>query len=230
LGFSSGQVGAAASIYLLGEVVGALFFGYLTDRLGRKKLFMVTLGEYLIGTLLTAFSWNFLSFAVCRFIAGLGLGGEYSAINSAIDELIPARVRGWTDLTINGTYWVGAAAASIASVFLLKPALLPADLGWRLSFGIGAVFGIAGLLVRRHVPESPRWLMTHGKNDEAERVVGEIEEKVKQETGLSDSEPVHRQSPIVHDRRLASWPTRIGSPATRPTSMTSRTAQRGNSG
>jgi MFS family permease len=200
LGSSSGQVGAAASIYLLGEVVGALFFGYLTDRLGRKKLFMVTLGVYLIGTLLSAFTWNFLSFAVCRFIAGLGLGGEYSAINSAIDELIPARVRRWTDLTINATYWVGAAAASMAWVFLLNPAMLPADLGWRLSFGIGAVIGIAVQLVRRHVPESPRWLMTHGKNDEAERVVGEIEEKVKQETGPSDGEPVHRQSPIVHDR------------------------------
>lgn len=189
LGFTSGEVGATASIHVIGEVVGALFFGYMTDRLGRKRLFMVTLGVYLVGSFLTAFTWSFWSFAVCRFIAGLGLGREYSAINSAIDELIPARVRGWTDLVINGTYWVGA-AASIASVFLLDPNLFAPDLGWRLSFGIGAVIGIAVLLVRRGVPESPRWLMTHGKNEEAERVVGGIDEEVKQETGLRElSEP-----------------------------------------
>lgn len=184
LDLTSGQVGLAASVYLIGQVIGALFFGYLTDRLGRKRLFLVTLGVYLIGTLLTAFTWSFWSFAACRFIAGLGIGGEYSAINSAIDELIPARVRGWTDLVINGSYWIGAAAASVASIFLLDPDLIARDLGWRLAFGIGALIGIVILLVRRNVPESPRWLMTHGRNDDAERTVGEIEAEVKQETGL----------------------------------------------
>ncbi|WP_273845272.1 MFS transporter [Rubrobacter calidifluminis] len=186
LGLSTSEVGNAASIYLAGEVFGALFFGYVTDRVGRKKLFMVTLSVYLIGSFLASLSWGFWSFVFFRFIAGTGIGGEYAAINSAIDELIPARVRGWADLVINGTYWVGAAVATIIGTVLLDPNLVPHQYGWRVVFWIGAVLGIGVLLIRRHVPESPRWLMTHGRNDEAEELVGEIEEEVKRETGIEE--------------------------------------------
>ena len=175
LHFSSAQVGLLGSSYLVGAVVGALFFGYLTDRIGRKKLFTVTLGLYLVAAFLTAFSWNFWSFAIFRFFTGAGIGGEYSAINSAIDELIPARVRGRVDLAINGSYWVGAAVGSLATVVLLNPHILPLDLGWRLGFGIGALLGLVVIFFRHHVPESPRWLVTHGHREEAERVVDEIE-------------------------------------------------------
>ncbi len=177
------EVGSAATAYLVGAVIGALFFGRLTDLLGRKKLFMITLALYLISTILTAFSWSIWSFAFFRLLTGAGIGGEYSAINSAIDELIPARVRGWTDLAINGTWWVGTAVGSFATIFLLNPHLLPINLGWRLSFGLGAILGLAILLVRRHVPESPRWLMMHGRFDEANQVVASIEEHVKHATG-----------------------------------------------
>jgi MFS family permease len=175
LHFTAAQVGLLGSAYLVGAVLGALFFGYLTDRMGRKKLFTVTLGLYLVAAFLTAFSWDFWSFAVFRFFTGAGIGGEYSAINSAIDELIPARVRGRVDLAINGTYWVGAAAGSLATLVLLDPAIFPIDLGWRLGFGIGALLGLVVIFFRHHVPESPRWLVTHGHREEAERVVAEIE-------------------------------------------------------
>jgi MFS family permease len=179
LHFSSEQVGLLGSAYLVGAVLGALFFGYLTDRIGRKKLFTVTLGLYLVAAFLTAFSWNFWSFAVFRFFTGAGIGGEYSAINSAIDELIPARVRGRVDLAINGSYWVGAAVGSLATVVLLDPNILPLDLGWRLGFGIGATLGLVVIFFRHHVPESPRWLVTHGHREEAERVVEEVEHRFK---------------------------------------------------
>src|SRR5882757_1763475 len=172
------QVGLTGSAYLAGAVLGALVFGHLTDRLGRKKLFNVTLGVYLVATALTAFSWDFYSFLLFRFFTGAGIGGEYSAINSAIQELIPARLRGRIDLAINGSFWVGAAGGALLSVVLLDPHLLGPDLGWRLAFGSGAVLGLVILYLRRFLPESPRWLMLHGQPGEAARVVGEIEARV----------------------------------------------------
>jgi MFS family permease len=177
LGFTEAQIGLASTIYLLGAVVGALVFGYATDRLGRKKLFSITLVLYLSATAATAFSWNFLSFAFFRALTGAGIGGEYSAINSAVDELIPARVRGHVDLLINSTFWIGAALGSGASLLILKPGLFPVDLGWRFAFGIGATIGLGILFMRRHVPESPRWLLIHGQQEEAEKIVAEIEQK-----------------------------------------------------
>jgi MFS family permease len=181
LHFTSADIGLIASFYLTGAVLGSLVFGWLTDRFGRKMFFFVTLATYLAGVLLTAFAWDFWSFALFRFITGAGIGGEYAAINSAIDELIPARVRGRVDIMINGTYWVGAALGSGATVLLLDPALLPVDLGWRLGFGIGAVLGLGILLVRSFVPESPRWLVTHGYDEQAEATVAGIERLVSQE-------------------------------------------------
>jgi MFS family permease len=179
LHLSTAEVGLLNTAYLVGAVIGALVFGYLTDRLGRKKLFTVTLGLYLAAAFLTAFSWNFASFAFFRFLTGAGIGGEYAAINSAIDELIPARVRGWADLAINGTFWLGAAAGSVATVVLLDPQWLPVNLGWRLGFGIGAAIGLVVIFLRHWVPESPRWLLTHGHREEAEHVVAEIEREVE---------------------------------------------------
>jgi MFS family permease len=178
LHFDNEDIGLTASAYLAGAVLGALFFGWLTDRLGRKKLFFVTLAVYLVATALTAFSWNFWSFAFFRFLTGAGIGGEYAAINSAIQELIPARYRGWTDLVINGSFWIGAALGAAGAVVLLDPRLLPEDLGWRLAFGIGAVLGLAILLLRGWLPESPRWLMTHGRIAEAEAIVASVERRV----------------------------------------------------
>ena len=172
------QVGLTGSAYLAGAVLGALFFGHLTDRLGRKKLFNITLGVYLVATAATAFSWDFASFMLFRFLTGAGIGGEYAAINSAIQELIPARLRGRIDLAINGSFWVGAAAGALLSVWLLDPEVLPPDMGWRLAFGSGAILGLVILYLRRFLPESPRWLMLHGKPREAEQVVEEIEARV----------------------------------------------------
>ena len=172
------QVGLTGSAYLIGAVLGSLFFGHLTDRLGRKKLFNVTLGVYLVATALTAFSWNVESFLLFRFFTGAGIGGEYSAINSAIQELIPARVRGRTDLAINGSFWIGAAAGALVSVWLLDPNLFGADIGWRIAFGSGAVLGLFILYLRQFVPESPRWLMIHGRDGEAREVVAGIEARV----------------------------------------------------
>jgi MFS family permease len=172
------QVGLTGSAYLIGAVLGSLFFGHLTDRLGRKKLFNVTLGVYLVATALTAFSWNVESFLFFRFVTGAGIGGEYSAINSAIQELIPARVRGRTDLAINGSFWIGAAAGALVSVWLLDPNLFGADVGWRVAFGSGAVLGLFILYLRRFLPESPRWLMIHGRAGEAQEVVAGIEARV----------------------------------------------------
>lgn len=177
LGFSNTDIGIAASAYLLGAVLGAVFFGWLTDRLGRKKLFFITLFVYLFATAATAFSWNIWSFALFRFLTGAGIGGEYTAINSTIQELIPARVRGWTDLVINGSFWVGAALGAVGSVYLLDPAHFGPDTGWRVAFGIGAALGLVILFMRLWIPESPRWLMTHGRHEEAERVVAGIERR-----------------------------------------------------
>jgi MFS family permease len=178
LGLSNSQIGIAGSSYLCGAVLGAFFFGWLTDRLGRKKLFFITLAVYLTATAATGFSWDVWSFVVFRFLTGTGIGGEYTAINSTIQELIPARLRGWTDLLINGSFWIGAALGAGGSIVLLNPAFIDPGLGWRLAFLIGALIGLIILLMRRWIPESPRWLMTHGSVAEAEAVVRGIEARV----------------------------------------------------
>jgi MFS family permease len=178
LGLSDAQVGASATCYLAGAVIGALLFGYGTDRFGRKKLFFITVAVYLVGTALSGFSWNFWSYALFRAITGAGIGGEYAAINSAIDELIPARVRGRVDLIINGSYWVGAAMGAAATLVLLDPRHIPIWLGWRFAFGIGAALGLIVIYFRRWIPESPRWLMIHGQNSEAEEIVAEVERRI----------------------------------------------------
>jgi MFS family permease len=183
LGLTAAQVGAAGSAYIVGACLGALYFGRLADRIGRKKLFMLTLAIFLAGSVLTAFSMNFTWFLVCRFITGAGVGGEYSAIHSAVDELIPARVRGAVDLIIGGSFWIGTILGSLASVILLNESLFSDNVGWRLAFGLAAVMGFAILLVRRNVPESPRWLFLHGNEEEAERVTLDIERQVVADTG-----------------------------------------------
>ena len=175
LRFGNADIGLAASAYLAGAVLGALFFGWLTDRLGRKKLFFVTLTVYLVATAATATSWNIASFALFRFITGAGIGGEYAAINSTIQELIPARVRGWSDLVINGSFWVGAAMGAVGSLVLLDPNVIDPDHGWRLAFLIGASLALVIFFMRFWIPESPRWLMTHGRTEEARRVIAGIE-------------------------------------------------------
>jgi MFS family permease len=183
LGLSDVQVGASATSYLAGAVAGALIFGWLTDRLGRKKLFFITLALYLTATGATAFSWSFGSFLLFRMLTGAGIGGEYAAINSAIDELIPAAVRGQVDLMINATFWIGAALGSAGALFLLDSGIVSPDLGWRFAFGIGAMLGLTILFLRRAVPESPRWLMLRGREDEAGKIVRDIEHAVSERKG-----------------------------------------------
>jgi MFS family permease len=196
LGFTPAEIGLLGSAYLVGAVTGALVFGRLTDHYGRKKLFFVTLAVYLVGVGLSAFAWNFWSFVAFRFLTGCGIGGEYAAINSAIDELIPARHRGRVGLMINGSFWLGAALGSGATVVLLDPARFPVDLGWRLGFGIGAALGLVILAFRRYLPESPRWLLTHGRVQEAERIVADIER------GIGRDLPPPLAPPItLHPRR-----------------------------
>jgi len=202
--FTDVQISGAGTFYLLGAVLGALFFGRLTDRLGRKMLFMITLGVYLIATVATAFSFSFIWFAACRFLTGAGIGGEYAAINSAIDELIPARARGWTDLAINGTWWVGTAVGAVLTTVLLNPNLLPVDVGWRLAFGMGAILGMAILFVRRYVPESPRWLMMHGRFDEADQVVSMIEHEIMREDRIQ-SLPEPQGSMLIRPQGTVSY-------------------------
>ncbi|GAB3264927.1 MFS transporter [Alteromonas gracilis] len=181
LGMSSADVGLAGTVYLLGEVAGALLFGRLTDTWGRKKMFTTTLLVYLVASGLAAFAPNMWVFLILRFVAGMGIGGEYSAVHSAIDELIPGKYRGRVDLAISGTYWLGAGLGALASRFLLDPDLVDANLGWRLAFLIGPVLGIAIIYLRRHIPESPRWMATHGRAEEAEQVVAGIEEEVREQ-------------------------------------------------
>jgi MFS family permease len=176
LHFSNTDIGMASSLYLAGAVLGAVGFGWLTDRIGRRKLFFITLAVYLTATALSACSWNIWSFAFFRFFTGAGIGGEYAAINSTIQELIPARMRGWTDLVINGSFWIGAALGAAGSIVLLDPRIIDPEIGWRLAFLIGALLGLAILLMRFWIPESPRWLMTHGRSDEARAAVAAIEE------------------------------------------------------
>src|SRR6478609_10141820 len=177
------QIGVAAAAYVAGACLGALFFGQLTDRFGRKKLFLVTLGVYSIATVATAFAPNPMWYFAARFVTGMGIGGEYAAINSAIDELIPKKYRGRVDVAINGSFWIGAAAGSLLTIPLLDPTVVDPAWGWRLAFGLGAVLAVGILVVRRHVPESPRWLFIHGREDEGEQIVQSIEHTVEEETG-----------------------------------------------
>src|SRR5580698_3850869 len=172
--FSNFEVGFANSCYLAGAVLGAFGFGWLTDRIGRKKLFFITLALYLAATAATALSWNIASYALFRFLTGAGIGGEYMAINSTIQELVPARYRGWTDLIINGSFWLGAGLGAVSAIVLLDPHLVGPDLGWRLAYFTGAALGLIVLVMRMWIPESPRWLMTHGDAQGAETIVAEI--------------------------------------------------------
>jgi len=198
LHLSAGEIGAVASCYVTGAVLGALGFGAATDRYGRRKIFYLTLALYIAGTALTACSWNFWSFAVFRALTGAGIGGEYAAVNSAIDELMPARLRGRLDLAINGTYWLGAALGAGATLVLLNPAVLPVDVGWRLGFGMGAVLAGVILALRRFVPESPRWLVTHGRAEASEEAMDHIEHRVARETGARLGEA--RETLTIHPR------------------------------
>ncbi|TYL49878.1 MFS transporter [Nocardioides sp. BGMRC 2183] len=185
LGLSSSDVGLAGAIYVAGACSGALFFGQLTDRFGRKRLFLVTLVVYTLATVLTAFAPAAWWYFAARFLTGFGIGGEYAAINSAIDELIPAAYRGRVDVVINGSYWLGAAGGALLTIPLLDPTLISPEWGWRLAFGLGAILAVGILLVRRNVPESPRWLFIHGREEDAERIVGRIERTIEDETGSS---------------------------------------------
>ncbi|MDX6643201.1 MAG: hypothetical protein QOD76_1163 [Solirubrobacteraceae bacterium] len=195
---TAADVGTAAAVYVAGACIGALFFGQLTDRYGRKRLFMATLALYIAATVATAFATEAWVFFLFRFFTGMGIGGEYAAINSAIDELIPARNRGQVDLTINGSYWVGSAIGAVAALFLLDTSYFAQDLGWRLAFALGATLGLGIMLVRRHVPESPRWLFIHGREAEAERIVDRIEAEVRDELGHELPPP--RDSLVVRQR------------------------------
>lgn len=181
LRLTNADIGLAGGAYISGAVLGALFFGWLTDRLGRRKLFFITLALYISATAATAFSFSVWSFMLFRFLTGMGIGGEYTAINSTIQEFTPARFRGWVDLTINGTFWIGAALGAGGSIILLDPGWIGADLGWRLCFGIGAVLGLVILLMRLWLPESPRWLLIHGQVDEAKRIVENIENNLREQ-------------------------------------------------
>ncbi|GAA1790776.1 MFS transporter [Actinomadura chokoriensis] len=213
IALTPGDIGLAAAIYVTGACLGALFFGQLTDRFGRKKLFILTLGVYILATVATAFAFAPWYFFACRFVTGMGIGGEYAAINSAIDELIPARARGRVDLAINGSYWVGSALGSLAAVLLLNTAFFPKDMGWRYAFGLGAVLGLTIMLVRRHVPESPRWLFIHGREEDAERIVDGIEREVREETDHDLGEPGEsitvRQRKAIPFREIAQVAVKI---------------------
>jgi MFS family permease len=191
LHFTNFDVGFSNSAYLAGAVLGALGFGWLTDRIGRKKLFFITLAVYLTATAATALSWNMASYALFRFLTGAGIGGEYTAINSTIQELVPARYRGWTDLLINGSFWIGAAMGAVSAIVLLDPHLIGPDLGWRLAYLTGACLGLVVLVMRMWIPESPRWLMIHGQPDQAHAIVDDIERSVIGE---------------VQDPRQHAWP------------------------
>ena len=183
LGMSSYEVGLAGAVYVAGACIGALFFGQLTDRFGRKKLFLITLAVYTVATVLTAFSMNVTWYLIARFFTGAGIGGEYAAINSAIDELIPAKYRGRVDVAINGSFWIGAAGGALLTIPLLDPTLIDPAWGWRIAFGLGAILAVGILIVRRNVPESPRWLFIHGREEEGEQIVRDIEGTVVSETG-----------------------------------------------
>ena len=175
LHLSAQDIGVAASAYLVGAVVGSLTFGYLADRYGRKRLFTTTLLLYTGATAATGLSWGLASFALFRFLTGAGIGGEYSAINSAIQELIPARRRGRIDLLVNGSFWIGSAAASTLSLVILHSGVIAPALAWRVAFTLGAILGLLALRLRRLIPESPRWLASRGRAREADAIVTAIE-------------------------------------------------------
>ena len=208
LALSALQIGGAGSLYIAGAILGALWFGRLTDRLGRRRLFLVTLSVYAVATFATAFATDFVVFGLCRFVTGMGIGGEYAAINSAIDELIPARLRGRVNLGINGSFWIGAALGAGVSLVLLDPRVLGPVWGWRACFALGALLALAVGLVRRHVPESPRWLRMHGRTAEALRIVDAIEAQVVAQHGrlppltgiaVPAGTPDHRLWQMLHD-------------------------------
>ena len=179
LQLTNADIGLAGGAYIAGAVSGALFFGWLADRLGRRRLFFITLAVYVSATLATAFSWNLWSFLLFRFLTGAGIGGEYSAINSTIQEFTPARFRGWVDLGVNGTFWLGAALGAIGAVLMLDPNVMSSELGWRLCFGIGGALGIVVVLMRLWIPESPRWLLIHNRPEDAQRIVEDIERRFR---------------------------------------------------
>src|SRR5205823_3247822 len=202
LRFSNSDVGWASSAYLIGAVSGALLFGWLADRFGRRRLFFVTLALYLLATAATALSWNLWSFALFRFLTGAGIGGEYSAINSTIQELVPARYRGHTDLAINGSFWVGAALGASGAIVLLDPDVIAPDRGWRLAFLIGAVLALVIIFMRMWIPESPRWLITHGRAREAEQVIARIE------SGFAPRNAAHEPLVLIRLRHRRFTPLR----------------------
>src|SRR3954466_14025414 len=212
LALTSTQIGLTASAYLIGAVVGALGFGWLADRIGRRRLFFITLIVYMLASIATGFAWDFWSFALFRALTGAGIGGEYAAVNSAIQELIPARLRGTVDLCVNGTFWGGAAIGAVAALVVLDPAIIDPDIGWRAAFVVGGALSLVVLLLRRHLPESPRWLMLHGKPEEAGRIVGEIERDVEAASGPLP--PPSYGNVVLHKRGAASlrdiWHTMFG--------------------
>jgi len=212
LGLSSYDIGLAGAVYVAGACIGALFFGQLTDRFGRKKLFLITLAVYTVATVLTAFSMSPIWYFACRFFTGTGIGGEYAAINSAIDELIPAKHRGRVDVAINGSFWVGAAGGALLTIPLLDPSVVDASIGWRLAFGAGAILALGIFIVRRQVPESPRWLFIHGRDEEGEQIVRDIEQTVSSETG--------RELPKVSDTITIRQRRTIGLPVIAKTVFT----------
>ena len=212
LALTSTQIGLTASAYLVGAVVGALGFGWLADRIGRRRLFFVTLIVYMLASIATGFAWNFWSFALFRALTGAGIGGEYAAVNSAIQELIPARYRGTTDLCVNGTFWGGAAIGAVVALVVLDPAIIDPEIGWRAAFVVGGALSLVVLLLRRHLPESPRWLMLHGRPEEAGRIVGDIERDVEAANGPLP--PPSYGNVVLHRRGAASlgdiWATMFG--------------------
>ncbi|MFD6416905.1 MFS transporter [Streptomyces sp. NPDC060194] len=205
LPITSAQVtGVAAAVYVAGACLGALVFGWMTERFGRKKLFIITLGVYLGATAMTAFSFETWWFFLFRFLTGFGIGGEYAAINSAIDELIPSKYRGRVDLIINGSFWLGAIGGSLLSIVMLDTDIFPVNIGWRLTFGFGVVLGLVILLVRRNVPESPRWLIIHGRQDEAEELVDEAERQVRDQHGGGELEAPAGEI-TIHQRGMVTF-------------------------
>jgi MFS family permease len=207
LGMTPADIGDAGGWYVAGACVGALLFGQLTDRFGRKKLFLITLGVYTVATVATAFSQDVTWYFVARFVTGLGIGGEYAAINSAIDELIPKDYRGRVDIAINGSFWVGAAGGALLTIPLLDPTVIDPGTGWRLTFALGAILAVGVLLVRRYVPESPRWLFIHGRDGEAEEIVRDIEETVRDESGEPLPKVPDKAKITIRQRKTIGIPT-----------------------
>jgi MFS family permease len=214
LSFTDGELGLISSFYLAGAVAGALIFGYLADRFGRRKLFTWTLLLYVCATAATGLSWNLFGFTLFRVLTGAGIGGEYAAINSAVDEIVPARLRGRIDLWINGTFWVGIILGGVACTVFLSPLMFRNELGWRLAFFTGVPLGVLVLFMRRYIPESPRWLIAHGGTNAAELVMASIESSVARQFGKraiacdSIRLPVYAESTFRRALRLVVGPYR----------------------